>query len=69
MRGGFRFFFVWKSVFLKHPSVKVDNTFLNDGHSQEYPTKLFDMLESYQVQKMSTIDLCIRIQNFLTIYI
>ena len=50
-------------------SVKVDNTFLNDGYSQEYPTKLFDVLEGYQVQKMSTIDLCIRIQNFLTIYI
>ena len=35
-------------------SVKVDNTFLNDGYSQEYPTKLFDVLESYKVQKMST---------------
>ena len=34
-------------------SVKVDNTFLNDGYSQEYPTKLFDVLEGYQVQKMA----------------
>ena len=32
-------------------SVKVDNTFLDDRYSQEYPTNLFDVLEGYQVQK------------------